>query len=64
MSFVDLELGFPSASLLMSLGWLARPVLAPLVLSTKPVPARTGAVLLTGLAGGTMLLLWRLVRNR
>jgi hypothetical protein len=64
MSFVDLELGFPGASLLMTVGWLARPLLAPLVLRTTPAPARAGAVLLAGLAGGTVALLFRVARRR
>jgi hypothetical protein len=49
-SLVDLELGFPGAMALMIAGRLGRPVLAPLVLRTTPLPGRTRAVLAAGLA--------------
>ncbi len=64
MSFVDLELGFPGAGLLMSVGWLARPLLKPLVLRTTPAPARTGALLLAGLSAGTVALIWKAAHHR
>jgi hypothetical protein len=54
----DLELGFPGAMLLMSAGWFARPLLAPLVLRTTPLPARTRAGLLTALAAGGAAVCW------
>jgi hypothetical protein len=62
-ALLDLELGFPGASFLMAIGWLGRPVLAPLVQSTRPRPARAGAALLTGMAAGTAWLLARSIRR-
>jgi hypothetical protein len=47
----DLELGFPGGNLLMAVGGIARPLLAPLALRTTPVPARIRACLLIGLVG-------------
>ena len=53
-SLIDLELGFPGAILLMTIGRVARPVLAPLALRTTPVPRRTRVAVLVGLvAAGT-----------
>jgi hypothetical protein len=40
-SLFDLELGFPGAVVLMTLGWLLRPVLKPLVQRTTPIPKQT-----------------------
>jgi hypothetical protein len=40
-ALVDLELGFPGAFFLMTSAGLARPILAPLVLRTAPLPAKT-----------------------
>ena len=54
LAFLDLELGFPGAFVLMTLGSFARPVLGPLVLRTTPLPAPVRAVLIAGLAGGIM----------
>ncbi len=48
-ALIDLELGFPGAMVLMTIGRAARPVLAPLALRTTPVPSRTRAALLAGL---------------
>src|SRR5207342_2929168 len=45
-SMVDLELGFPGALFLMSIGRLARPVLAPLLVRTTPLPRRTRGLIL------------------
>ncbi len=53
-ALIDLELGFPGATILMTLGRLGRPVLAPLVLRTTPVPNRTRAALLLGLLAATL----------
>ena len=39
-ALIDLELGFPGAMILMTLGRVARPVLAPLALRTTPLPKR------------------------
>jgi hypothetical protein len=50
-SLIDLELGFPGAMALMTIGRVARPVLAPLVLRTTPLPGPARAALLAGLAG-------------
>jgi hypothetical protein len=64
-ALLDLELGFPGASFLMAVGRLGRPVLAPLVQSTKPWPARAGAALLTGLAAGAAAgVVWAVRRRR
>lgn len=49
-SLVDLELGFPGALVLMTLGRLFRPVLEPLVLRVDPLSVRTKLVLVAGLA--------------
>ena len=51
---VDLELGFPGALFLMSIGRLARPVLAPLLVRTTPLPRRTRGLILAALAGGVL----------
>ena len=48
---IDLELGFPGAMILMTLGKVGRPVLTPLALRTTPLPNRTRATLLVGLVG-------------
>ena len=47
-ALIDLELGFPGAMILMTIGRAARPVLAPLALRTTPLPNRTRAALLVG----------------
>ena len=48
-SLIDLELGFPGATLLMSIGRVARPVLAPLALRTTPIPTRARVAVFVGL---------------
>jgi hypothetical protein len=63
-ALLDLELGFPGASYLMAIGWLARPVLAPLVLSTRPWPARAGAALLAGMTAASVAGLVIALRRR
>lgn len=50
-ALIDLELGFPGAMILMTLGRVARPVLAPLALRTTPLPTRVRAALLFGIVG-------------
>ena len=50
-ALIDLELGFPGGNLLMAVGRMARPLLAPLALRTTPVPVRTRVMLLAGLGG-------------
>lgn len=55
-SLIDLELGFPGANLLMALGRVGRPLLAPLALRTRSLPVRTRAMLLAGLGGGGVAL--------
>ncbi len=47
-SLVDLELGFPGVLVLMTLGRLGRPVLAPLVVRIDPLPARAKLALIAG----------------
>jgi hypothetical protein len=56
VALLDLELGFPGAFVLMTLGSAARPLLAPLVLRTAPLPAPARAALLAALAGGLVAL--------
>lgn len=63
-SLIDLELGFPGASLLMITGRLGRPVLQPLAVRTTPVPTRTRAALLLGLIGVTTAVCLRLRHRR
>lgn len=50
-ALLDLELGFPGALALMTVGRVARPLLAPLALRTTPLPATARAALLVGLVG-------------
>ena len=52
-ALVDLELGFPGAMILMTLGRVARPVLAPLALRTTPLPNQARAALCLGLVGAS-----------
>jgi hypothetical protein len=66
-ALIDLELGFPGGNILMTVGRIARPVLAPLALRTTPLPTRTRACLLLGLVGagaGAALALRRCRRTR
>ena len=53
-ALIDLELGFPGAMILMTLGRVGRPVLAPLALRTTPLPNRMRAALLLGLVGASV----------
>src|SRR5512144_1226455 len=50
-SMVDLELGFPGASILIVTGRLGRPVLEPLAVRTTPVPPPVRAAIVLGLLG-------------
>ena len=52
-ALIDLELGFPGAMILMTIGRVARPVLAPLALRTTPLPNRARAALFLGLVGAS-----------
>jgi hypothetical protein len=52
-AMLDLELGFPGAMILMAVGRLARPLLAPLALRTTPVPNRARAALLASIIGAS-----------
>jgi hypothetical protein len=66
-ALIDLELGFPGAMLLMTVGRVARPLLAPLALRTTPLPTRARAALLVGVLGtgtGIGLVLQRRCRRR
>lgn len=57
-ALIDLELGFPGAMLLMTVGRVARPALAPLALRTTPLSGAERAALLAGLVGaGTAITL-------
>lgn len=59
-SLVDLELGFPGASILMLTGRLGRPVLEPLAVRTTPLPIQTRVALVVGAAtAGTVVGLGR-----
>ena len=55
-ALIDLELGFPGATLLMGLGSAARPILGPLVLRTAPLPKRTRNLLIATALGLTAAL--------
>jgi thiol-disulfide isomerase/thioredoxin len=55
-ALVDLELGFPGALALMTLGRIGRPLLAPLALRTTPLPTRTRAALVAGLVAAGVAL--------
>jgi hypothetical protein len=50
-ALIDLELGFPGATFLMTVGRVARPLLAPLALRTTPLPNRARFSLVAGLVG-------------
>jgi AhpC/TSA family len=50
-ALLDLELGFPGAMFLMTVGRVARPLLAPVVLRTTPLPPQARAALLVGVLG-------------
>ena len=63
VALIDLELGFPGALALMTIGDFARPVLAPFVLRTTPLPTVTRAILLAGIAASGALAL-RAIANR
>jgi hypothetical protein len=53
-SLIDLELGFPGAMALMTIGRVARPLLAPLALRTMPLPGLVRAALLAGLVAAAI----------
>ena len=63
-ALIELELGFPGGNILMGVGRVARPLLAPLVLRTTPVPARTRACLVIGLVGAAAGVVLALGRRR
>ena len=50
-ALIDLELGFPGATILMTVGGMARPLLEPLALRTTPLPTRARVSLVIGLVG-------------
>jgi hypothetical protein len=60
-ALIDLELGFPGAFVLMTIGSAARPLLAPLVLRTTPVPIPVRVGLVAGIAG---IVWWRRKSDR
>jgi hypothetical protein len=53
-SLIDLELGFPGAMILMTVGRVARPALKPLALRTTPLPNSARAALLVGALGAVV----------
>jgi hypothetical protein len=63
-SLIDLELGFPGAMVLMTIGRVARPMLAPLALRTTPLPGPARAALVAGLLGATLAVGRRLLSGR
>ena len=63
-ALIDLELGFPGAMILMTIGRAARPVLAPLALRTTPLPNRTRAALLVGVLGVSTAVCYRMRYGR
>jgi hypothetical protein len=62
-SLIDLELGFPGAMILMTIGRVARPALAPLALRTTPLPNSARAALLLG-SLAAVVVVGRSVRGR
>jgi len=50
-ALIDLELGFPGGNILMLVGGVLRPLLAPLALRTTPIPPKQRVALLAGLVG-------------
>jgi hypothetical protein len=50
-ALIDLELGFPGAMILMTLGRIGRPLLAPLAQRTTPMPPWSRAILMASLVG-------------
>ena len=62
-AILDLELGFPGAFFLMTLGSFARPILTPLVLRTTPTPLPVRVALVAALAGG-LIVAYRAHRRR
>jgi hypothetical protein len=64
LALLDLELGFPGAFLLMTVGSAARPLLAPLVQRTRPLPAPARAMLLAFVVGSTAALFCGIRRRR
>jgi AhpC/TSA family len=62
-SLIDLELGFPGAMVLMTIGRVARPALAPLAVRTTPVPTFARAALLVGSLAAVVVVVRR-VRAR
>lgn len=62
-ALLDLELGFPGALALMLLGRLGRPLLAPLVIRTAPVP-RKARVALTAMVVAAGLIAVRAMGRR
>ena len=63
-SLIDLELGFPGAMALMTVGRVARPLLAPLALRTTPLPGKVRAALLAGLVGTALAVCSRVRASR
>jgi hypothetical protein len=50
-ALLDLELGFPGAMVLMTVGRVGRPLLAPLALRTTPIPGPIRTALVVGALG-------------
>lgn len=63
-ALIDLELGFPGAMILMTLGRVGRPILAPLALRTTPLPNHTRAALVVGLVAASVAVGLRLRAGR
>ena len=62
-SLIDLELGFPGAMLLMTVGRAARPLLAPLALRTTRLPPWARAALVAGALGAGAVICARIGRG-
>jgi hypothetical protein len=63
-ALLDLELGFPSANLLMAVGHIGRPVLGPLVLRTTPPPAPVRVALRASFAASIAAVVWTIRQRR
>ncbi len=61
----EFALAFPPVAVLVALGYVARPLLRPLVLRTTPLPLVTQLMLLGALAGSVAFVVqrWRRPRN-
>jgi len=62
-SYVEMELATPGSATMVGLGYLAAPLVAPLTLRSRPLPAGAKAALALGAAGMVFLGARRLLRG-